>query len=86
MTVQAIKAAIEQLTEPERRELADWFEQLEEEAWDAEMEQDFAPGGLGRFLLLHHLRRFFPLAHQPGNLLAPLLDQTWPAARSPRRF
>jgi hypothetical protein len=51
MTVQAIKAAIEQLTEPERRELADWFEQLEEEAWDAEMEQDFAPGGLGHRLL-----------------------------------
>jgi len=50
MTVQAIKAAIEELTEPERRELADWFEQLEEESWDAEMKQDFAPGGRG-----HHL-------------------------------
>ncbi len=50
MTVQAIKTAIEQLTGPERRELAGWFEQLEEEAWDAEMEQDFAPGGRG-----HHL-------------------------------
>jgi hypothetical protein len=50
MTVHAIKAAIEQLTGPERRELADWFEQLEDEACDAEMEQDFAPGGRG-----HHL-------------------------------
>ncbi|MGA2075498.1 MAG: hypothetical protein ABSH52_18565 [Terriglobia bacterium] len=50
MTVQAIKDAIEQLSEPERRELADWFGQLEEEAWDAEMAQDFAPGGRG-----HHL-------------------------------
>ena len=50
MTVEAIKAAIEELTEPERRELADWFEQLEEESWDAEMKQDFAPGGRG-----HHL-------------------------------
>ena len=50
MTVEAIKAAIEQLTESERRELADWFEELEEEAWDAEMERDFAPGGRG-----HHL-------------------------------
>jgi len=50
MTVQAIKAAIEQLTERERRELADWFEELEEHAWDTEMEQDFAPGGRG-----HHL-------------------------------
>jgi thiamine pyrophosphate-dependent acetolactate synthase large subunit-like protein len=51
MTVQAIKAAIEQLTERERRELADWFEQLEEEAWDAEMEQDLAPGGRGYHLV-----------------------------------
>ena len=50
MTVQAIKAAIEQLTERERRELADWFKELEEQAWDAEMEQDFSPGGRG-----HHL-------------------------------
>jgi hypothetical protein len=50
MTVEAIKAAIGQLTEPERRELADWLEQLEEQAWDAEMEQDFSPGGPG-----HHL-------------------------------
>jgi len=50
MTVEAIKAAIGQLTEPERRELADWFEQLEDGAWDTEMEQDFSPGGPG-----HHL-------------------------------
>ena len=50
MTVEAIKAAIEQLTEPERRELADWFMELEEQAWDAEMERDFSPGGRG-----HHL-------------------------------
>ena len=51
MTVQAIKDAIEQLSEPERRELADWFGQLGEEAWDAEMEQDFAPGGRGHHLI-----------------------------------
>jgi hypothetical protein len=50
MTVEAIKAAIEQLAEPERRELADWFEQLEEQAWDTEMQQDLSPGGRG-----HHL-------------------------------
>jgi len=50
MTVEAIKAAIEQLTEPERRKLAAWFEELEEQAWDAEMERDFSPGGRG-----HHL-------------------------------
>jgi hypothetical protein len=51
MTVEAIKAAIEQLAEPERRELADWFEQLEEQAWDAEMEHDFSPGGRGNHLV-----------------------------------
>ena len=51
MTVQAIKAAIEQLTERERRELADWFEELEEEAWDTQMGHDFAPGGRGHHLL-----------------------------------
>ena len=50
MTVEAIKAAIEQLSEPERRKLADWFAELEEQAWDAEMERDFSPGGGG-----HHL-------------------------------
>jgi hypothetical protein len=48
MTVEAIKAAIAELTEPERRKLADWFDELEEEAWDAEMERDFSPGGRGQ--------------------------------------
>jgi hypothetical protein len=33
------------------RQLADWFEELEEEAWDRQMEQDFAPGGRGAHLL-----------------------------------
>jgi len=50
MTVEAIIAAIEQLSEPERRKLADWFNEIEEQAWDAEMERDFSPGGRG-----HHL-------------------------------
>jgi len=50
MTVEAIKAAIEQLPEPERRKLADWLEELAEQAWDSEMEPDFSPGGRG-----HHL-------------------------------
>ncbi|MGO8735415.1 MAG: hypothetical protein ACLQVM_21770 [Terriglobia bacterium] len=42
MTVEAIKVAIEQLKEPERRELADWIEQFEEQAWDAGMELDLS--------------------------------------------
>ena len=66
MTVQAIKDAIEQLSGPERRELADWFERLEEEAWDAEMERDFAPGGRGHHLVEKinqqiHAGKFTPL-------------------------
>ncbi len=50
MTVEAIKAAIEQLTEPERRKLADWLMELEEQAWDAEMERDLSAGGRGHSL------------------------------------
>jgi len=51
MTVEAIKAAIEDLPEPERRKLADWLEERGEQAWDAEMERDFSPGGRGHHLL-----------------------------------
>ncbi|MGO8790346.1 MAG: hypothetical protein ACLQVL_23600 [Terriglobia bacterium] len=51
MTIEAIKSAIEQLSEPERRQLADWFTELEEQAWDAEMERDFSPGGRGQHLV-----------------------------------
>ena len=51
MTVEAIKDAIAHLSEPERRELADWFEDLEEAAWDRQMERDLAPGGRGVHLV-----------------------------------
>lgn len=47
MTVDAIKQEISHLSEPERKELIDWIEELEEQAWDREMERDFAPGGRG---------------------------------------
>jgi hypothetical protein len=47
MTVEGIKAAIEQLSEADRRKLADWFEEMEEQAWDKQIEQDFSPGGRG---------------------------------------
>ncbi len=43
--MEAIKDAIVHLSEPERKQLADWIEELEEEAWDRQMERDFAPGG-----------------------------------------
>jgi len=47
MTVEAIKTAIQELSEPERQDLANWFDELEQQAWDAEMERDFSPGGRG---------------------------------------
>ena len=51
MTVEAIKAAIQELSKPDRQDLANWFDELEEQAWDAEMECDFSPGGRGHDLV-----------------------------------
>ena len=51
MTVEGIQAAIAQLSEADRRKLADWFEEMEEQAWDQQIEQDFSPGGRGMPLL-----------------------------------
>ena len=51
MTVEGIQAAIAQLSEADRRKLADWFEQMEEQTWDKQIEQDFSPGGRGMPLL-----------------------------------
>jgi thiamine pyrophosphate-dependent acetolactate synthase large subunit-like protein len=51
MTVEDIKTAIRQLSEPERQKLAEWLTELEEQVWDAEMERDFSPGGRGQYLV-----------------------------------
>ena len=51
MTVDDLKEAIVHLPEPERKKLADWLEEMEEDAWDREMESDFSPGGRGVHLL-----------------------------------
>ena len=56
MSVEAIKAAIEQLPEPDRRKLADWLDDLEERSWDAQIEHDFSASGRGT-RLLHQLER-----------------------------
>jgi hypothetical protein len=45
MTVQAIQDAIKQLPEPERRQLADWFEELEAQEWDDQIERISLPAG-----------------------------------------
>ena len=51
MTVDAIKLEIGHLSEEERKQLLDWLGELEQEAWDREMERDFSPGGRGAHLL-----------------------------------
>ena len=51
MTVDAIKEEIGHLSEQERKQLLDWLEEQEEEAWDREIERDFAPGGRGERLM-----------------------------------
>ncbi|MGD1095965.1 MAG: hypothetical protein ABSB35_28730 [Bryobacteraceae bacterium] len=51
MTIEAIKDAIVHLSESERKQLADWLEELQEVAWDQQMERDFATGGRGAHLL-----------------------------------
>ena len=47
MSVEAIQEAIEELSAADRKKLADWIEDLEEQAWDEEIERDFSPGGRG---------------------------------------
>ena len=51
MTLDAIKEAVVHLSEVEREQFAHWFEELAEEAWDKEIELDFAAGGRGEHLV-----------------------------------
>jgi len=51
MTLDAIKAAIEQLPEADQQQLLTWLDEREQLAWDAEMQRDFAPGGQGSSLI-----------------------------------
>jgi hypothetical protein len=51
MTLESIKAAIEELPETERASLAAWLVRLDSEAWDREIEADFSEGGAGTLLV-----------------------------------
>ena len=51
MDVEAIKDAIAHLSGPERRQLAEWFGELQEDEWDRQMANDFAAGGSGAHLV-----------------------------------
>lgn len=50
-TLAEIKAAIENLPEEDRAELAAWLANLERQAWDAQIAADFSAGGRGMPLL-----------------------------------
>ncbi len=56
MTMEAIKAAIAGLPGPDRRDLVEWLDELEERAWDEEIRRDSAPGRGGAVLADEALR------------------------------
>jgi hypothetical protein len=45
-TVAKIRAEIEKLTHSEQRELAQWFAEMQADAWDAQIEEDIQAGRL----------------------------------------
>ncbi len=51
MTIEAIKEAIEQLPEQEKSALLDWLNERDLREWDAQIGEDFSPGGAGMALL-----------------------------------
>jgi hypothetical protein len=50
-TLEAIKEAVVHLSEAERQQFAHWFEERAEEAWDNQIDRDFAPLGRGAHLV-----------------------------------
>ena len=69
MTLEDIKEAVVHLSEAEREHFANWFEELAEEAWDKELECDFAPGGRGAHLV-EKIDREIDRAIASGNVTA----------------
>lgn len=51
MTVEAIIEEIDHLSQHEKKLLFERLDELKEEAWDREIERDFAPGGRGEHLI-----------------------------------
>ena len=51
LTLEAIKAAIEQLPPEEQSTLASWLSERDWKVWDEQIERDFSPGGSGMPLL-----------------------------------
>ncbi|HMG73951.1 MAG TPA: hypothetical protein VK582_10655 [Pyrinomonadaceae bacterium] len=50
-TVAKIRAEIEKLTQSEQRELAQWFAEMQADAWDAQIEEDIQAGRLDRLIV-----------------------------------
>ena len=47
MKLAEIKTFITELSDEERTELASWLLDLDRQAWDRQIEDDFSPGGAG---------------------------------------
>ena len=50
-TVAKIRAEIEKLTPSEQRELAQWFAEMQADAWDAQIEEDIQAGRLDHLIV-----------------------------------
>ena len=50
-TVAKIQAEIEKLTHAEQRELAQWFAEMQADAWDAQIEEDIQAGRLDHLIV-----------------------------------
>lgn len=49
-SIARIQAEIEKLTHAERRELAQWFAEIQADAWDAQIEEDIQAGRLDHLI------------------------------------
>ena len=49
-TVIEIQAAIQKLTPAEKRQLEDWFLEMQADAWDAQIEEDINAGRLDHLI------------------------------------
>jgi hypothetical protein len=49
-SVAEIQAEIEKLSRAEQRKLAEWFAQVQADAWDAQIEEDITAGRLDHLL------------------------------------
>ena len=51
MSLTELKKAIQKLPDEDKAALASWLAELDRQAWDVQITQDFSPGGPGMKLL-----------------------------------